>query len=274
MKRTMMSRRSIVLLAGVGLALGMTPVAAAQAPSATARLIQELSNRLLTVALPVTLLTEGFLFYAIWKFRKNDEPTPTVENRRLEVSWTIATAVILAFVGISAYSVMGTTYVTTTEQTAEQMIENEDPVVVNVTGSQWLWSFQYPQHNVTTQNMMVLPANRPIVFRITSTDVIHSFHAPKLGLKKDAVPGQTSYLVTRLDSTATGNTYTVYCAEYCGRAHANMLADIRVVSPQQYQNWLNEQGGSNSSSIRDSRNLTSDNVPFRESPSSVLEVGY
>lgn len=212
----MKSRRSIVLLAGMGLALSMAPVAAAQAPSATARLIQTLSDRLFIVALPVTLLTEGFLFYAIWKFRKNDKPTPTVENRRLEVSWTIATAVLLAFVGISAYSVMGQTYVTTTENTAQEMIQTEDPVVVNVTGSQWLWTFEYPQHNITTQNKMVLPANRPIVLRIRSTDVIHSFHAPKLGLKKDAVPGMTTHLVTKLNSTAVGNTYTLYCAEYCG----------------------------------------------------------
>jgi cytochrome c oxidase subunit 2 len=260
MKRSMMSRRSIVLLTGTCLALVTTPVAAAQAPSATARLIQELSNRLLTVALPVTILTEAFLFYAIWKFRTNDEPTPTTENRRLEISWTIATAVILAFVGISAYSVMGMPYVTSTEHTAEQQIQNGDPVVVNVTGKQWLWTFHYPQHNITTQNTMMLPANRTIVFRITSTDVIHSFHAPKLGLKRDAVPGKTTYLVTKLNSTATGNTYTLYCAEYCGRAHANMLADIRVVSQQQYQNWLNKQGGSNSSSIRHSHNRISTQV--------------
>lgn len=257
MKRSMMSRRSIMLLAGVCLALGITPVAAAQAPSATSRLIQELSDRLLIVALPVTLLTEGFLFYAIWKFRKNDSPTSTVENRRLEVSWTIATAVILAFVGISAYSVMGQQYLTPTENTADQLMQNGDPVVVNVTGVQWLWRFHYPQHDITTQNTMVLPANRSIVLHITSTDVLHSFHAPNLGLKQDAVPGRTTQLVTKLDSTAAGNTYTLYCAEYCGRAHANMLADIRVVSQQQYQNWLNGQGGSNSSSIRHSGNLIS-----------------
>lgn len=250
----MTSRRSIMVLASAGLALVIIPVAAAQAPSATARLIQKLSNRLFIVALPVVLLTEGFLFYAIWKFRKNDEPTPTVENRRLEVSWTIATAVILAFVGISAYSVMGATYVTTTENTADQMIQNRDPVVVNVTGKQWLWTFHYPQHNITTQNKMVLPANRPIVLRIRATDVIHSFHAPKLGLKKDAVPGMTNYLVTKLNSTAIGHTYTLYCAEYCGLDHSNMLADIRVVSQEQYQNWLNKQGGSNSSSMHHSTN--------------------
>jgi cytochrome c oxidase subunit 2 len=257
MEQSMMSRRSIVLLAGtLGLALVTTPVAAAQQPSVTARLIQELSNRLLIVALPVTLLTEGFLFYAIWKFRSNDVPTPTVENRRLEVSWTIATAVILAFVGISAYSVMGQPFVSPTENTVEQRMQTGNPVVVNVTGEQWLWTFHYPQHNITTQNMMMLPANRPIVLRITSSDVIHSVHIPKLGLKRDAVPGQTTYIETKLNSSAVGNTYTLYCAEYCGRAHSNMLADVQVVSQKKYQSWLKKQGGSksNSSSIRHSRN--------------------
>jgi cytochrome c oxidase subunit 2 len=252
----MMSRRSVMLLAGVVLAVATTPIAAAKQPSVTARLIQELSNRLLTVALPVTLLTEGFLFYAIWKFRKNDSPTPTVENRRLEVSWTIATAILLLFVGISAYSVMGQPFVTSTDNTAEQRIQHGNPVIVNVTGSQWVWSFEYPQHNVTTTNKMVLPANRPIVLRIKATDVLHSFHAPKLGLKKDAVPGQTTYLVTKLNPTATGHTYTIFCAEYCGRAHSNMLADVNVVTQKQYQDWLAKQSGSssNSSSIRHSEN--------------------
>jgi cytochrome c oxidase subunit 2 len=256
MGQSMTSRRSIVLLAGTaGLALVTVPVAAAQPPSITARLIQELSNRLLIVAIPVTLLTEGFLFYAILKFRKNDSPTPTVENRRLEVSWTIATAVLLAFVGISAYSVMGQPFVTPTENTAEQRIETENPVVVNVTGAQWLWTFHYPQHNVTMQNKMVLPANRSIVLRITSSDVIHSVHVPKLGLKRDAIPGQTTYIATKLNSSAVGNTYTLYCAEYCGRAHSNMLADIQVVSQQKYQDWLKKQGGSNSSSVETDASL-------------------
>lgn len=259
MNTGMMGRRSIILLAGVGLALATTPIAAAQQPSVTARLIQELSNRLLTVALPVTLLTEGFLFYAIWKFRKKDTPSPTADNRRLEISWTIATAVILTFVGITAYSVMGQPYVTPTENTVEQRIQTGNPVVVNVTGKQWLWTFHYPQHNVTTQNMMVLPANRPIVLRITSSDVVHSVHIPKLGLKRDAVPGQTTYIVTKLTPTAVGNTYTLFCTEYCGRAHSNMLADVRVVSQEQYQNWLAKQGGSSSNNSRSVRHSESEN---------------
>lgn len=265
---SMISRRWIVLIAGVAVLVVITAFIAAspaEEPSVTAQSIQDISDTLFTVALPVTLLTEAFLFYAIWRFRKNDTPTPTVENRRLEISWTVATAVILLFVGVSAYAVMGQSYVTPTENTVEQQIQQGDPVVVNVTGTQWFWEFTYPQHNVTTRDELVLPANRSIVLRITATDVVHSVHIPKLGLKKDALPGKTTYLSTKLSSSATGNTYTLFCAEYCGVDHANMLADVRIVTQKQYQDWLTNQGASSSNRSRSAghqRRLTA--VPAAE----------
>jgi len=234
------------LLAGVGLVLVATGPAAARPATDTARFIYGLSDTLLLVAVPVTLFVEGVLFYAIWRYRRNDEPTPTRENRRLEVGWTVATAVILVFVGLSAYSVMAHPSVTTTPTEAERLMQGGDPVVVNVTGAQWFWTFDYAGQNVTTQTALVLPAGRPIVLRITSTDVIHSVFVPGLGIKKDAIPGRTNYQVTTIVNDSVGRSYQLFCVEFCGTGLSDMLAAVNAVSPSDFQPWLaNQRSGGN-----------------------------
>jgi len=241
--------RWVGLVVGLaGLLLATEPVAAAGAASTTAQFINGLADRLLWVAVPVTLLTEGVLFYAIWRFRRNDTPRPTQERRWLEISWTLATALILLFVGVSAYSVMAHPSVTPTRADAVQTAQGNDAVVVNVTGSQWYWTFEYQGENVTTQGTLELPANRPVVMRITSSDVIHSVFIPKLGIKKDAIPGQTNYVVTTIENGSVGQQYVLFCAEYCGRGHSDMTATVNVFTPAQYQQWLASQraGGSGS----------------------------
>lgn len=245
----MPSRRAVLTsLGSLGLVVLASGLAAAQPPTNTAQHIYALSDHLLYVAVPVTLLTEAVLFYAIWRFRDTDEPQPTQENLRLEISWTIATAVILLFVGLSAYVVMANPSVTTTPSESQQVVNSGDPVVVNVTGAQWFWTFEYPGENVTTQGSMVLPAGRPIVFRIQSADVIHSFFVPDLGLKRDAIPGQTNYLRTTVSTDSVGQSYSLYCAEYCGSGHSDMRSTVKIVSPSQYQQWLaSQRGGANAS---------------------------
>lgn len=222
----------------VALTLAATPVAAAGAPSTTAQYIHGLADHLLWVAVPVTVLTEGILFYAIWRFRHTDEPTPTRERRRLEIGWTVATALILLFVGVSAYGVMAHPSVTPTHQDAVSAINGGNAVVINVTGSQWYWTFTYPQYNVTTRGSVVFPSRTQLVLRITSTDVIHSVFIPKLGIKKDAIPGQTNYELTTVSNDSVGKQYDLFCAEFCGVGHSNMRATVNVDTPQQFHQWI------------------------------------
>jgi len=84
----------------------------------------------------------------------------------------------------------------------------------------------------------VLPADRPVVLHITSSDWIHAFHAPGLGLKSDAIPG--NHNIIRTEITEPG-TYQLYCAEYCGTGHSDMLGEVEVVSGDEYESWLDEQ---------------------------------
>ncbi|MFB6135792.1 MAG: cytochrome c oxidase subunit II [Halobacteriaceae archaeon] len=230
----------LLFVAALGVFAAPAAAQGASASSVTERLIRNLNSNLLAVAVPVTLLTEGILVYTVWKFRKTDEAKPTRENRRLEITWTVTTAIILLYVGFAAYGVMANPYVTTTAADVNDaaVTGGPGPVVVTAIGQQWFWTFHYNGTNITVQDTMVIPANRDVVIQTQSRDVIHSYHVPALGLKMDAIPGETRYIKTKV--TATGE-YQLYCAEYCGAGHSQMLGTVRVVSQEEFQNWLDQQ---------------------------------
>ncbi|MFB6096610.1 MAG: cytochrome c oxidase subunit II [Haloferacaceae archaeon] len=239
MKRTRLGLVS--LLSVVVLALLATPVAAQS--TTTEQLITELNTNLLYIAVPVTLVTEAALVYAVWKFRKSDEAKPTKENRRLEITWTIATAIILLFVGVASYGVLANPNVTHTPDMAGP---GSDDVVVDVQAYQWGWNFAYPRENVTASGAtIVVPADTDVYFRITSQDVIHSFGVPDLGLKQDAVPGQTNTIKTHTLETGS---YQGFCMEYCGVAHSQMLFTVKIVPQDQYDQYIQERNDAKSGS--------------------------
>ncbi len=215
-----------------GVLLFASPVVA---QSTTKDLIMGLNRTLLLLAVPIGVFMTVLLLYTVLKFRKREEPKPTGENRALEVSWTVATALVLLFVGLASYQVMAEPAVTAPQSVEE--VEG-DPVEVTIIGQQYLWVFEYPEHEVTNPNTMVLPANQTIFIRVQSRDMIHAVHVPALALKTDAIPGQTNTLQTTITEEGT---YTLYCAEYCGQGHSKMLADVKVVNQTAYQEWLDEQ---------------------------------
>lgn len=219
---------------GVVAAIAFTAPVAAQ--STTRDLIMELNRDLLILAIPIAVFMEALLLYTVLRFRNNDEAKPTPENRGLEISWTVATAVILLFVGFASYQVLAHPDVTAQPEAEAEL--PDDAVVVDVTARQFLWQFEYQDENVSTLNEMVVPADRTVYLRVTSRDVIHAVHVPELALKIDAMPGQTNAMQTTITEEGT---YQLYCAEYCGSGHSKMLATIEVVSDSEYQDWLNEQ---------------------------------
>jgi len=237
---------SLALFAAGLVAVAIEPAAAqSTADSTTEELIWDLNNQLLYIAVPITVLVEAILFYTVWKFSKNESPLPTQENRRLEITWTVATAIILLFVGVASYQVLAEPFVTATgPETAEEVTtDDEEALRVQVTAQKYVWQFEYPEHGVTNGGTMVIPKDRPVVLNITSTDWIHALHVPGLGLKQDAMPGQSNYVVT--EATDTGE-YQLYCAEYCGVGHSEMLGTVEVRSQDGFQNWLDENGAGES----------------------------
>ncbi|MFB1065338.1 cytochrome c oxidase subunit II [Natrinema sp. H-ect4] len=244
-------RRTIVALAVAALSslLALTGTAAAQ--SENRELIDGLEYQLLYVALPLTLFVLVILVYAAVKFHDNDDPEPTTEDPALEITWTVATALILLFVGLSGYSVLVNPYVSPSQaldsdnrsqdgfESFADLPETGDEEVY-VTGYQWEWQANYPGANVTTEDEIVIPADENVTLWLTSDDVIHSLFVSDLGIKQDAFPGR--YTRARTIVSEPGR-YDAVCAEFCGAGHSRMDTDVVVVEPETYDRWLETNEG-------------------------------
>jgi cytochrome c oxidase subunit 2 len=105
-----------------------------------------------------------------------------------------------------------------------------------VTGKKWLWEFEYPD-GTRSLNDLHVPVNKPVKLIMHAEDVIHSFYVPAFRLKRDVLPGR----YTELWFTATEpGVHQVYCTEYCGKGHSDMLARIYVDTPEEYEVFLRE----------------------------------
>jgi cytochrome c oxidase subunit 2 len=187
-------------------------------------------------ALAILILVEGLLLFILIRFRRKagDDglPQQVHGNNKLEIGWTIAPVILLAFFvppTIGGIIDLGRT--------------PKDALVVDVTGIQWAWQFQYPGANGATpvqspMNEVHIPIGRNIDLRLHSNDVIHSFWVPKLAGKTDVIPGRQNHMWIK--GTEIG-TYSGQCAEFCGLGHATMRFDVVVESEQDFQNWLKQQ---------------------------------
>ena len=119
--------------------------------------------------------------------------------------------------------------------------------VVNVTGQQWWWEYEYPVQNcggdeiaepLVTSGELVLPTKVHVLLRITSNDVIHSFWIPKLNGKRDAVPGRIHPL--RMEADHPG-IFAGQCTEFCGLSHARMRMDAVGLNSADFSTWVANQ---------------------------------
>lgn len=119
-----------------------------------------------------------------------------------------------------------------------------DALNVRVVGEQFWWRVHYDApdgQRIETANEIRVPVGRPVVFTLTTADVIHSFWIPTLGGKLDMIPGQANTMVLQADRAGV---YRGQCTEYCGAAHALMAFDVVAQSPEDFQTWLAAQGRS------------------------------
>jgi cytochrome c oxidase subunit 2 len=149
------------------------------------------------------------------------------ENTKLLVSWLTASAILTVFVLVWGLGALA----------AENSNSSSDPLVVNVIGQQWIWSFSYPGSHVES-NELYLPDNREVEFRITSEDVTHGFWIVNMGVQVDANPGTITTIHTTPDKMGT---FEIRCEQFCGLNHAFMDALGHVVTPTQFSSWLASQ---------------------------------
>jgi cytochrome c oxidase subunit 2 len=110
----------------------------------------------------------------------------------------------------------------------------DDAVEIHVVGKRWMWKVQHLTGRREINELHV-PVGLPVRLTLTSEDVIHSFFIPAFRIKKDAVPGR--YNTAWFEATTPGE-YHLFCAEYCGTKHSQMIGKIVVMEPADFQNWL------------------------------------
>ena len=171
----------------------------------------------------VTIVT----FYFLWKYKstKKGLTSPLDHNTLLEVIWTIIPLIltmIVFFWGANTYIKMN--------------IAPYDAMEINVKAQKWFWTFTYKE-GFTNSNELVVPVNKPVKLIIQSQDVLHGFYVPDFRVKIDAIPNR--YMMLWFEPTQVGE-YDIFCAEYCGKSHSEMLGKVRVLSDTDYEKWLVE----------------------------------
>jgi cytochrome c oxidase subunit 2 len=216
--------------------------------------IHTLWTIVLIIALIVLVGVEGLLLYTVIRFRarRGRVAAQIHGNTRLEIGWTVAAGLIVIALTIVAFVMLpgiqnpSKSGVSVSLAGAEVASVNPPKVPagpqlhIDVNGQQYVWRYTYPD-GTYSYTEMVVPANITVILKITGQDVDHSWWIPKLGGKFDAIPGYNNY--TWFKAPQPGAVYRGQCAELCGRNHANMLADVRVVSQPAFKAWLASKKG-------------------------------
>jgi len=194
----------------------------------------------------IALFVLGLLVYVMARFneKRNPDPSRTTHNTALEIAWTVVPVLILVAIAIPSFRLLF----------AQYNFPKAD-LTITATGSQWYWTYEYPDHGITFDSIMVpeadlkegqprlltvdrevvVPVNKNVIVGLKSNDVIHDWALPSFGIKLDAVPGrlQTTWFRAEREGIFYGQ-----CSELCGRNHAFMPIAVRVVSEAEFADWL------------------------------------
>jgi cytochrome c oxidase subunit 2 len=182
-------------------------------------------------AIGIALVVSVILGWVLVRYRERPGATLPPQTRGhtlLEIGWTIAPALVLLVISVPTIQVIFRT----------QAPAKPGALEVVVRGFQWWWEFRYPGLDVVTANELHLPAGRPVALRLEGPDVIHSFWVPRLGGKRDVVPGRVNLITL---TPETPGEYLGQCAEFCGAAHALMGLRVIVEPPAAFERWVADQ---------------------------------
>jgi cytochrome c oxidase subunit 2 len=214
------------------------------------RVIQ-MHGMLLWVLTAILALVTGLLAFVVIRFheKKNPVPSKRSHNVPLEIVWTLIPTLIIAIIAFPSIKLI---YFMDKVQEAD--------VTLKITGHQWYWEYEYPDHNITFNSYMltpdklqpgqlrnlevdkqvVLPTNTNVRVLVTSADVLHSWSVPAFGVKKDTVPGKLQETWVNIKKPGV---YYGQCSELCGQGHGFMSIAVKAVPKADYLMWVKEQGG-------------------------------
>ena len=206
-----------------------------------ARSIDELFWITFWIAVGVFVIVQGALLLSVFVFKEkpeSPEPKQIHGNTKLEILWTVIPVLILAAIAVP-----------TVQTIFDLAREPEDALKIEVIGHQWWFEYKYPDYGITTANVLVIPADKPVRLEMWSNDVLHNYWVPKLNGKRYLVPGQTTYLNLHADSP---DEFWAQCGEYCGLSHSKMRGRVLSLSQKDFDNWVaNEQKNATAFSSED-----------------------
>jgi cytochrome c oxidase subunit 2 len=204
------------------------------------------NNLLLPIIIAISVFVLFLMIYACIRFRasRNPNPSTTTHNVTVEILWTLIPCLILIVMAVPSFKILY----------KQDTIPKAD-VTVKAIGYQWYWGYEYPDENIifesymietkdlkknqprllTVDHEVVVPVNKVVKVLITANDVLHAWALPSFGVKRDAVPGRINETWFKAEKVGT---YYGQCSELCGIKHAFMPITVRVVSEEDYAEWL------------------------------------
>jgi cytochrome c oxidase subunit 2 len=206
-----------------GSVFGMPEQASSVAPE-----VDRIYDFITWISLFFFVLIVVLMVYFVFRYRRRAHVTETggpKHNTPLEVTWTLiplAIVIVIFYVGMRGYIRLAT--------------PPENAYEIEVTGQRWFWNFNYP-NGATETNVLHVPVGRPVKLTMRSEDVIHSLFIPAFRVKSDVVPGKRTQLW--FEATREGE-FDLYCTEYCGTQHSEMLAKVIVYSEPEFEQVIDD----------------------------------
>ncbi|MBD1164454.1 cytochrome c oxidase subunit II [Pelagibacterales bacterium SAG-MED13] len=206
------------------------------------------NNLLLPIIIAISVFVLFLMLYACVRFRASANPNPSkrTHNVTVEILWTLIPCLILIVMAVPSFKILY----------KQDTIPKAD-LTIKAVGYQWYWGYEYPDENIifdsymieekdlrsdqprllSVDNEVVVPVNKVVKVLITANDVLHAWALPAFGVKRDAVPGRINETWFKAEKEGT---YYGQCSELCGIKHAFMPITVKVVSDEEYQEWLSE----------------------------------
>ena len=206
------------------------------------------NNLLLPIIIAISVFVLFLMLYACVRFRASANPNPSkrTHNVTVEILWTLIPCLILIVMAVPSFKILY----------KQDTIPKAD-LTIKAIGYQWYWGYEYPDENIifdsymieekdlradqprllAVDNEVVVPVNKVVKVLITANDVLHAWALPSFGVKRDAVPGRINETWFKAEKEGT---YYGQCSELCGIKHAFMPITVKVVSEEDYQEWLSE----------------------------------